>query len=636
MAYFNHAFKMVFLGTHQTAAEAFVGGAGTALTQAGIDTGFVTSTYTTNGGTGGGRRLTTADLQSFGMGVGSFAFFAKDTYQIVNTADLSGRRCCPLILASASLILTDKLNPFAGGYQESTKSKYINPKYIQKVYKVESCTPQQSVTSIGTTPYTKQTVGVVATVNTLVGGTGYVTATTYATTGGSGTGATLTVTVGGAAASAIDAVATASLSAGGTGYVNGTYFSIGGTGTGASFACTGNGNILSAIGSVATGGTGYTVGDVLVLAGGNANATVTVATVSTTGGVITAVAISDAGTGYSVGDVLTIVGGQDDSTVTVATITAMIGADTACCFNFLCGETYYLRVDVKGSPVLRTLNHQAYQNIPAYTGCCSGIVPTNVDPTLVYLEWAKEIVRNNYLKDFVAPVVYDYTGVAWYAPGTTVTMDGTSTAVTSAQWWESAAGVDQYAASVQAAAWTTECTAGMRLFGAFVETQFNSCSFQMTDFFEKEPVQIYASLVDYNGDPCRFEGICVYREECTGLQGMGFGEQVLRDLIQSEAYLQNFVKTNTRLREVTHGTDIINSVNRNSMYTRYCILHSVPRFANPSGLSDNDRYLLEIITTGTSASLETFLSTWLSDCADCATLETLSCTVCDIVPDTAI
>ena len=291
---------------------------------------------------------------------------------------------------------------------------------------------------------------------------------------------------------------------------------------------------------------------------------------------------------------------------------------STCDFCFLCGETYYLRIDVKGSPALRFLNHQAYQTLDAYTGCCTGASPSNVDPTLVYLSWAKKIVQNPYLKDLIAPVVFDYTGVAWYAPGTTVTFDGTNTPVTSAEWWESATGVDQYAASPQAAAWTNECTAGMRLYGAYVETKFGNCTFQVTDFFEKEPVKILASMVDYTGDPCTFEGVCVYNE-CYGLQGMGFGEQVLRDLILSESYLQNYVGSGLdfRVREITQGYDIINAVNRNTLYGRYFILHSVPRYNNPTGVFDNDQYLLEIVTNGRITAFETAMTRLLDACPGC-------------------
>lgn len=552
MAYFNHAFKKVFVGTHATEVEAPAQPG--PLTQAGITEGFVTSIYTA---VGGAVRLKTSDLQSYGMGPGSFAFFDPKTYEIKDVSDLSGLGCCPLILASASIRTNDKIGPFHGGYQESNKSKIINPRYVNKLYRVDPCVPQQAVVSIGTTPYTSQTVGAVATLDVagLPAGTGYA-AGTYAVSGGTGNGATVIITV---------------------------------------------------------------------------NA-----------GVVQTATLVEPGAGYTVGDVLTIVNGDSLATVDVATITPAISADATCCKSFLCGETYYLRIDVKGSPTLRALNHNAYQTVDAYGGCCSCPVPDVIDPTLIYLQWAKKIVENNYLKDFVMPVVFDYTGVAWYAPGTTVTLDGTLTPVTPAQWWTSAAGVDQYAASVQGLAWVVDlvpspdsnCAAGMRLYGSFVSTNFLDCTFQTTDHFEKEPVKILASLVDYTGDPCTFEGLCVY-QECAGVQGMGFGETVIRDLILSESYLQNFFHKDLRIREITGGLDSF-IINRTAQYYRYCLLHSVPRFNNPSGMFDNDQYLLEVITEAVSAPFETFLSTWLGNCDGCVALEIEDCTPCVIGPDAAL
>jgi hypothetical protein len=239
------------------------------------------------------------------------------------------------------------------------------------------------------------------------------------------------------------------------------------------------------------------------------------------------------------------------------------------------------------------------------------------------IEWAKALVINQYLTAFVMPVVFDESGVAWYAPGTTVD-PSTGSAVTSAEWW------DAYVSPGH----TPGACAGLRLFGAYVETKFGNCSFQLTDFFEKEPVLIYASLVDYNGDPCVFESICVYRE-CTGLQGMGFGEQVVRDLILAESYLQNFFHTDIRIREITQGDQILNSVSRNALYTRYYLLHSVPRMNNPTGVFDNDQYMLEIISTGRNAALESFLDAWLTACAGCVPFQVNSCEPCTVVPNTS-
>jgi len=294
-----------------------------------------------------------------------------------------------------------------------------------------------------------------------------------------------------------------------------------------------------------------------------------------------------------------------------------------CAMDFLCGETYYLRIDVKGSPALRALNHNAYQTLSAYTGCCSGPVPDAVDPTLVYIEWAKALIINNYLNPFVLPVVFDTTGAPLYAPGTTV--DPISgAAVIPAQWWD---------AYVSPAGPYAGLTAGMRLFGAYVGTVFGDCTFQITDFFEREPVKIYASLVDYNGDPCVFEGLCVYND-CLGLQGMGFGDTVLKDFILSESYLQNFFHSDLRIREITQGYDISTAIPRNALYTRYYILHSVPRFNNPSGTFDNDRYMLEVVTgTAGNAALDAFLTTWLGTCADCVPFDTHVCVACTPEPN---
>ncbi|MFZ4059478.1 MAG: hypothetical protein ACOYKE_15145 [Ferruginibacter sp.] len=497
-------------------------------------------------------------------GPGSYGFFDPSTWLSVDTSFFSEGTCCPLILASGSVLSKDKLNQYIGGYKESTKSKLINPKYIQKVYRVDSCVPQQAVTSIGTTPQTS--LSSIATLDngSLVAGTNYTT--------------------------------------------NGTYFSAnldGGSGTGAKGTVVVAGNVVTSI-TITTSGQGYVIGDTL--------------TVNTTD-------VPNTGVDSTI-DVLTL--------STVSSNLFLGGTTQAnCAHDFYCGETYYLRIDLKGSPVLRFLNHNAYQTLSAYTGCCAGITPETVDPTLVYLTWAKALLLNAYLKDLVAPVVYDYTGVAWYAPGTTVTMDGTSTPVLPTQWWTSAAGVDQYAASAQAIAWTTAIggSAGMRLFGAYVGTQFGNCTFQVTDFFEKAPVLIYASLVDYNGDPCVFEGVCVYND-CRGIQGMGFGEQVVRDLILSESYLQNFFANNDlRIREITQGYDILNAVDRNALYTRYFLLHSVPRWNNPTSVFDTDRYMVEIISAGQNATLEEFLGAWLDACPGCIALEEETCTSCTIIAD---
>jgi hypothetical protein len=121
---------------------------------------------------------------------------------------------------------------------------------------------------------------------------------------------------------------------------------------------------------------------------------------------------------------------------------------------------------------------------------------------------------------------------------------------------------------------------------------------------------------------------------------MGFGEQVVRDLIKSESYLQNFFHSDLRIREITQGNSALNAVTRSALYTRYYILHTVPRYNNPTGVFDNDQYMLEIVVAEADpaapigiAAFETFMGQWLGDCPNCVDFETHSCTPCEIVQD---
>jgi len=498
MAYFNHSFQKVFLGT--------AGNVAAASPQAGVQNGYVTTVgmpmVNLNGSYITGQDSVTPGVTP--TTAPAYGLFYKDTY--LSVGDTAPTDCCSLILAGSSFYENDKVGKFHGGYQETNKSKEINPKYVQSFYVVEPCAPQQAIVNIGKTPFNTAVTGI----STPTAGTGYSTSTGVATT------------------------------------------------------TTGNGN-------------GLTV-DITAAAGS-----------------ITAAVINNPGYGYSVGDVVTITTGGADSTFTITSVNGS-SVDGECCFEFLCDETYYLRLDIKGSPALRFLNHQVYNTLDHYTGCCApgSLAPTPVDSTLVMIGWASQIMDNTRnlpnLSDFIYPVVISETvagNTYWlYPPGTDLTtLSAAPTGVTFDTW-------DNYVSPGH----TTGQCAGLVMFGAYVDTTFGNCSFQTSDFYEVEPIQIYASMVDYTGDPCKFEGICVNRTECLGIQGNGFGETVLRDLILSESYRQNFFATDIRIREITQGDNVFNVIDRNARYHRYYLLHNVPRFNNPTGVFDNDRYMLEVIT----------------------------------------
>ena len=154
--------------------------------------------------------------------------------------------------------------------------------------------------------------GVGATTTTLVGGTGYTTATAAVTTGGSGTGLTVDTVVGAGVPNAI------TLTSGGSAYATGAGIATtGGGGTGLTVDVVVAGGVIQTV-AINAAGTGYTVGATVTIVGGGSNATFTVDAAT---GAVTAVTINAGGTGYLVGDTVTVSGGGGDSTFDIASVT---------------------------------------------------------------------------------------------------------------------------------------------------------------------------------------------------------------------------------------------------------------------------------------------------------------------------
>jgi len=518
MAYFNHAFQKAFLATGATQTSVAIAKMDGTTISTSTNFGYVTTDGVPTYGLNQLKALAASETANGYIGI-----FSPST-----NLTITPNSCCNAYIAGSAIYANDKIGPLAGGYQETNKSKMINPKYVSKYYSVAPCSPQNNVIHVGSTYWTAG--GGALTVDTLVAGTGY----------DNGTYAVETTNADG----------------------------------------DGSGCILEIV---------------------------------VTGGTVDSATVLNPGKGYAVNDTLTLVGGNDDATVDVATITtahAQTGCGTSynCCKEFLCGETYNLRIDIKGSPALRFLDHNAYYTADAYTGCCpdGAIAPVAVDSTEVMIKWASGITNSPIVSPFVQVVVQAEDGSLWYAPGTSATF----LADNGADTW------DNYVS----AGHTDGACAGLILNGAYVDTKFGDCTFQLTDFYEVEPVKLYASEVDLNGDPCAFDSLCVVTE-CQGLQVQGLGETVLRELTMSESYRQNFLATDLRIREITQGNQIITSINRSGLYYRYAILHSVPRFNNPSGTFDNDQYLLEVFSQNALTTFNTDMTNWLG---------TSGCSVCDI------
>jgi hypothetical protein len=356
--------------------------------------------------------------------------------------------------------------------------------------------------------------------------------------------------------------------------------------------------------SITAGGTGYTDGVYTNVpttgGGGNADFTLDITVV---GGIITAAVENNIGTGaYIATDVLV----PDPVTLgytagTPASITIDVYTVQDCEFEFLCGETYNLFINLHGAQVLRVLNHDAYRTLAAYTGCCpeGDITPSAVDSTLVMIDWATQITEDPYLKEFIMPVVFDEAGNPWFSTAAEAVANGSA----ATQIW------DNYVSTGH----VEGALAGIRLIGAYVDTQFSTCTFQCSDYHNKEVVHMDVSLLDTEGDPCTFNGICI-SQECCGYGGEGFGETYLRELIKADSYLQNKFSTDPRVREVTQGDEYFNAIDKTAFYTKYVIQHNVPRNYNSTGIHNADQYSLCIYVPAgiTATELETFMETWMT------------------------
>ena len=351
-----------------------------------------------------------------------------------------------------------------------------------------------------------------------------------------------------------------------------------------------------------------------------------------------------------------------------------------------CGKTQFMRLDVKGSPALRFLNHNAYAIADSANVCCVD-GQEYIDPALILGVMAQMALADPLIKPFVAEGSVNGLGDpaagqtlaagAGYTTGvkSTTAVDRESQAISasSRSGFENAkvevesvsgagaitkykvsqagagyedgdvltivdAGASTDATITLAAAGLTEGSVivtmtdasgnvttevytvaqaagegagayvpstdphgAVKIFscvmfkGAYVDTEFGNCSFDTRDHFNAEPVEIIASLLDETGNPCNDCGVASRKP---GQMQQTKGEEVIRELILSERYRQNpFNQGNadsSRFREIEMTDQLLAAVDRSATYRAHYIMHSVPRFNNPTGVFDNDQYIYKI------------------------------------------
>ncbi len=223
-----------------------------------------------------------------------------------------------------------------------------------------------------------------------------------------------------------------------------------------------------------------------------------------------------------------------------------------------------LRLDIKGEETLRFLNRFSYATFN-YRECCADGVAT-VTGLAVATAWANAINEDPLMKHFVTAV-----------------------------------------AAISGA------TAGkITLTLAYTPTFFDNCSFDTRDYVGTAPLSLTVSAVNDGGDPCTDtcltasvggKGVVNFglvTANTTATKAETNGGTVANQVILEGRYRQDGGwnqgnKDSARLRELLQGDKILGCasslIDRTAFYAGYSILHSVPRFNNPTGVFDNDQYL---------------------------------------------
>lgn len=254
--------------------------------------------------------------------------------------------------------------------------------------------------------------------------------------------------------------------------------------------------------------------------------------------------------------------------------------------RFVCGREYTLRIDLRGTPVLRALGVNAFRQFTVHTGCCADPSdPQPVDPVAVMVDFAKQINGDSILRQFVTAVVYQADGPDFGGAPDLVNLD-TYVPLTDPT-------------EIAAATAMLQMTTGIN-----ERDEYDACSYDPREevvqdvmrLSDDPPRIIAAQLLADSFTACPDFKQLTFVEWETSQTAEGSGRKILRDFILSQSYRQEFFPFNPRQRqrEVENVDNLYTLVSPTKIYNSYYILHRADRRSNPSSVYDNDYYLIQI------------------------------------------
>ena len=305
---------------------------------------------------------------------------------------------------------------------------------------------------------------------------------------------------------------------------------------------------------------------------------------------------------------------------------------------FPCDEQPMFRADIKGTAVLRYINHNAYATLngalpmPATNAqdgsgalATSFVVggttytydPNNIDmccgtqvagttagiaPSIVAINLRDQFNNDPILSKFATATLEISSGGAAYAGITAVQEQS----IYAGGALGVAAGAATPTTGSATGAWVATDLYKIKFTmknSCELQTQFGDSSFDTRDFYLMGDLKAIVQMQDETGEACiPCQGFVTFTESATEFKQRRISaDTVARDILLTERYRQSPYdqgrRDSSRMRQQEGMDQIITEIGRDATsgtcagaYRAYHLVHNVPRFNNPSGTFNNDQY----------------------------------------------